>query len=71
LYAIHGPDTILVDLMEFTKLSYEDAPEWMRSSIRDGFEALLGTYWNYGLTMRNSMGVISSINDTTNFSPVY
>jgi hypothetical protein len=71
LYAIHGPDTILVDLMDFAKLSYEDSPDWQRSSTRDGYEALMGTYWNYGLTQRNSQGVISSITDSTNFSPVY
>lgn len=71
LYAIYGPDTIMVDLLDFTKLAVEDAPDWQRASGRDGWESLLGTYWNYGCTRRNSMGVISGISDTVNYSPVY
>lgn len=71
LQAVYGPDTIMVDLMDFTKLSVEDAPEWQRASGRDGWEALMGVYWNYGVTRRNSHGVISGITDTVNYSPVY
>lgn len=71
LYAIYGPDTIMVDLLDFTKLAVEDAPDWQRASGRDGWEALMGTYWNWGVTRRNSHGVISGITDTVNFSPVY
>jgi hypothetical protein len=71
LYAIHGPDTVMVDLMDFQRVSYEDSPEWSRASGRDGFESLMATYWNYGALMRNSHGVISSITDATNYSPVY
>jgi hypothetical protein len=71
VYAVYGPDTIMVDLMDFQKLSVEDAPEWQRSSGRDGWEALMGVYWNYGCTRRNSHGVISGITDSTNYSPVY
>jgi hypothetical protein len=67
LYAIYGPDTIMVDLLDFTKLAVEDAPDWQRASGRDGWESLLGTYWNYGCTRRNSMGVISGISDTVNY----
>jgi hypothetical protein len=70
VYAVYGPDTIMVDLMDFQKLSYEDSPEWQRASGRDGWEALMGVYWNYGCTRRNSHGVISGISDTVNFSPV-
>jgi hypothetical protein len=71
IYAVYGPDTIMVDLMDFQKLSVEDAPEWQRASGRDGWEALMGVYWNYGVTRRNSHGVISGITDTANFSPVF
>lgn len=71
LYAVYGPDTIMVDLMDFQKLSVEDAPEWQRASGRDGWEAAMGVYWNYGCTRRNSHGVISGITDSVNYSPVY
>ena len=71
LYAVYGPDTIMVDLMDFQKLSYEDSPEWQRASGRDGYESAMGVYWNYGVVRRNSHGVISSITDTVNYSPVY
>lgn len=71
LYAIHGPDTIMIDLMDFQKVAYEDSPEWQRAVGRDGFEALMATYWNYGASLRNSHGVISGITDTVNYSPVY
>lgn len=71
IYAVHGPDTIMVDLMDFQKLSHEDAPEWQRAANRDGWEALMGVYWNYGVTRRNSHGVISGITDTVNYSPVF
>ena len=71
IYAVYGPDTIMVDLMDFQKLSVEDAPEWQRASGRDGWESLMGVYWNYGVTRRNSHGVISGITDTNNFSPVF
>ncbi len=71
LYAVYGPDTVMVDLMDFQKLTYEDAPAWQRSSTRDGWESLMGVYWNYGCARRNSHGVISGITDTVNYSPVY
>jgi hypothetical protein len=71
LYAIYGPDTVMVDLMDFGKLSYEDSPEWQRATGRDGYESAMGVYWNYGVTRRNSHGVISGITDTVNYSPVY
>lgn len=71
LYAVYGPDTIMVDLMDFQKLSVEDSPEWQRASGRDGWEAAMGIYWNYGVTRRNSHGVISGITDTVNYSPVF
>lgn len=71
VYAVYGPDTIMVDLMDFQKVSYEDSPEWTRAQGRDGYEALMGVYWNYGCVRRNSHGVISGISDTTNYSPVF
>jgi len=71
VYAVHTPDTIFVDLMDFGKLSYQDAPQWQRASGRDAWEAVFATYWNYGCTMRHSHGVISGITDTVNYSPVY
>ena len=61
----------MVDLMDFQKLSYEDSPEWQRATGRDGYESAMGVYWNYGVVRRNSHGVISSITDTVNYSPVY
>lgn len=71
IYAIHTPDTIFVDLMDFGKLSYEDAPVWTRSANRDAFESVYATYWNYGVTRRSSMGVIAGITDNTNYSPEF
>jgi hypothetical protein len=71
VYAIHTPDTMFVDLMDFGKLSYQDAPQWNRASGRDAWEAVFATYWNYGVTRRNTHGVISGITDTVNYSPVY
>jgi hypothetical protein len=70
LQAVYGPDTVMVDLMDFQKVSYEDSPEWSRATNRDGYEALMGIYWNYGCTCRNTHGVISGITDTVNYSPV-
>lgn len=70
LYAIHGPDTIFIDLMEFGKIGYGDAPKWRPMQNQDGFEAIFGFYGNYGVTVRNSHGVISGITDTVNYSPV-
>lgn len=71
LQAVYGPDTIMVDLMDFGAVSYEDSPEWSRAVGRDGYESLRGVYWNWGVTRRNSHGCISGITDSTNFSPVY
>lgn len=69
LYAIHGPDTVFIDLMDFGKIGYQDAPKWRPSYTQDGFEAIFGAYWNFGALVRNSHGVISGITDTVNYSP--
>lgn len=71
LYAIHGPDTVFVDLMDFGEISFQDAPRWQRVANRDAWEAVMAAYWNYGLTMRSAMGVIYGITDTVNYSPVF
>lgn len=71
LYAVHGPDTIFIDLMDFGKLSYQDAPRWKQADNRDAWEASYGAYWNYGVVRRHSHGVISGITDTVNYSPVF
>lgn len=71
LYAIHTPDTIFIDLMDFGKLSFEDSPVWTRAADRDSFETVYATYWSYGVTRRSSMGVISGITDTVNYSPEF
>ena len=71
VYAIHTPDTVFVDLMDFGKVSLQDSPKWQRSATKDAFQAVFGSYWNYGLYKRASMGVISSITDATNYSPIY
>jgi hypothetical protein len=70
LYAVHGPDTVFIDLMDFGKIGYQDAPQWRPSYTQDGFEAIFGAYWNYGALVRNSHGVISGITDSVNYSPV-
>lgn len=70
LYAIHGPDTVFIDLMSFGKVGYQDSPKWRPSYTQDGFEAIFASYWNYGALVRNSHGVISGITDTVNYSPV-
>ena len=71
MYQIHGPDTVFIDLMDWGKLSYEDAPTWQRAATRDAWEAPYGVYWNFGALLRASHGVISGITDTVNYSPIY
>lgn len=71
LYAIHTPDTIFVDLMDFNELTLQDSTRWQRVNRRDAWEVVFASYWNYGVTVRNSHGVISNITDTENFSPIF
>lgn len=71
IYAIHGPDTIFVDLMDWGEISFQDAPAWQRAANRDAWTASFASYWNYGCTLRSSHGVISGITDTVNYSPVF
>jgi hypothetical protein len=70
LYAIHGPDTVFIDLMDFGKIGYQDSPKWRPAVNQDGYDAIFASYWNYGALVRNSHGVISGITDTVNYSPV-
>lgn len=71
MYAVYGPDTCFIDLMDFGEISFQDAPKWQRVSNRDAWEAVFASYWNYGALNRLSHGVISSITDTVNYSPVF
>lgn len=71
IYFVHHPDTLFIDLMDFGKLSFQDAPQWTRASNRDAWEAVFATYWNYGVTVRSSHGAIHSITDDVNYSPVF
>jgi len=71
IYAVHFPDTLLVDLMSFGMVSFQDSPKWQQATNQDAFQAAFATYWNYGVTMRSSHGVISGITDTVNYSPVF
>lgn len=71
LYAIHGPDTIFIDLMEWGEISFQDSPRWQRASDRDAWETSFASYWNYGAIKRSSHGVISGITDTVNYTPVF
>jgi hypothetical protein len=71
VYAIHGPDTVFIDLMDWGKLAYQDSPVWQRATDRDAWEAPYGVYWNFGCLLRASHGVISSVTDTVNYSPIY
>ena len=71
VYAIHGPSTLFIDLMDFGELSYKDSARWRLAQNQDGYEAIFGSYWNYGLTNRSAMGVISGITDTVNYSPIF
>lgn len=71
VYAIHGPDTVFIDLMDFGKISFQDAPQWQRAANQDAWEAIMATYWNFGCYIRASHGVISGVTDTVNYSPVY
>lgn len=71
LYAIHGPDTVFVDLMDFGKLSFQDSPQWRMAQNQDAYEAVFGSYWNYGAYIRSSHGVISGITDSVSYAPVY
>lgn len=71
IYAIHFPDTLFIDLMDFGQLSFQDAPQWQRAADRDAWEAVFATYWNYGVTQRSSHGLIHGVTDTVNYSPVF
>lgn len=71
LYAVYGPDTVFIDLMDFGEISFQDAPKWQRMNNRDAWEAVFAAYWNYGALARLSHGCISGITDTTNYSPVF
>lgn len=71
LYAVHGPDTVFIDLMDFGEISFQDAPKYQRVSNRDAWEAVFAAYWNYGALNRLSHGCISGITDTVNYSPVF
>jgi hypothetical protein len=71
IYAVHGPSTIFIDLMDFGEISFQDAPRWMRATNQDAFQAVFASYWNYGVTNRVPMGVISGIVDTVNYSPLF
>lgn len=71
LYAIHGPDTIFVDLLDFGEISFQDSPRWRLAQNQDAFEAIFASYWNYGTLVRTANGAISGITDTVNYSPVF
>jgi hypothetical protein len=71
LNAIHGPDTIFIDLMDWGELSFQDAPTWQRHPNRDAWNMASASYWNYGCTLRSSHGVIHGITDTVNYSPIF
>lgn len=71
VYAIHGPDTVFVDLMDFGKLSFQDSPQWRLAQNQDAYEAVFGSYWNYGAYIRASHGVISGVTDSVSYAPVY
>ena len=71
LYMIHTPSLIFIDLMDFGEITYQDSPKWQGSTTQDIFTATFGAYWNFGTLKRNANGVISSITDATNYSPVY
>lgn len=71
LYAVHGPDTVFIDLMDFGEVAHQGAPTWQRATNFDRWEAVFGAYWNYGALNRASHGVISGITDTVNYSPVF
>lgn len=71
LYAIHGPDTIFVDLMDFGEISFQDSPRWRLAQNQDAFEAVFSSYWNYGSLVRTANGAIYNIADTVNYSPVF
>jgi hypothetical protein len=71
IYAIHGPDTIFVDLMDFGEISFQDSPRWRLAANQDAFEAVFASYWNYGTLVRTANGVIFNITDTVNYSPVF
>jgi len=71
LYAVHGPDTVFIDLMDFGEMSHNDAPTWQRTKDFDRWEAVFASYWNYGALNRASCGVISGIVDTVNYSPIF
>lgn len=71
IYAIHGPDSIFVDLMDFGEISFQDSPRWRLAANQDAFEAIFASYWNYGTLVRTANGCIYNISDTVNYSPVF
>lgn len=71
LYALYTPELIFVDLMDFGKLSFQDSPQWQRATNQDAYNAIYGSYWNVGCTLRSCHGAISGITDSVNFSPIF
>ena len=71
LYAVHTKDTVFVDLLDFGIRTFNESPRWRMAQTQDAFEAVFASYWNYGVFIRSSQGVISGITDTVNFSPVF
>ena len=69
--ALHTPDLVNIDLMDFALLGYEDSPKWTMSATQDVFTATYGYYGNFGCLMRNTHGTITGITDTVNYSPVF
>lgn len=70
LYSVHIPSLTWVDLMDWVKLSYEDAGAWRFITKRDAYEVNFGAYWNFGGLQRNTHGSITGYEDDDRYTHV-
>lgn len=70
IYLIHLPSMTWVDLLDWTKLQFEDSGVWRPIAGRDAYEVDFGSYVNFGPLNRISHGLIAGYTDTARYSHV-
>lgn len=70
VYSVHLGSLTWVDLMDWVKISFEDAGPWRFIAGRDAYEVTFGAYWNFGGLQRNSHGIITGYDDADRFTHV-
>lgn len=67
VYLLHLPSLTWVDLLDFTKLSFEGAGPWRFVSGQDSYEVNFGAYWNTGAIQRNALASITGYTDANRY----